>query len=236
MIDQLKENNYIFIPKFIERDRAKNLAKDFEEFCSRNGLIGDQQAPNSSSCYNYISFLELLCEKTPEVSKIIGETVLPTYTYARVYKTGDDLKRHRDRPACEVSMTLNLWKQNDWPIFIQKPNGEEIEIEMEPGDAMLYLGCVADHWRNEITQSKYIQVFLHYVRSRGDCAYSYFDKDRSEQRKPYESTYHKEGVILKNTNAKSVEQINHEYKETIKNIKNWNLPYDIAFMVDKTKK
>jgi hypothetical protein len=176
MNSQLVENNYIFIPSFISRDRAIEMAVDFDFFCSRNNLTGDEQAPNSSSVYNYISFLELLCEKTPEVSNIIKECVLPTYTYARVYKPGDELKRHRDRPACEISLTVNLYKEKDWPIYVQKPNGEEVSIEMQPGDAVLYLGCIADHWREEINQEKYIQVFLHYVRSRGPCNFAYFDR------------------------------------------------------------
>jgi hypothetical protein len=231
MIDQLKENNYIFIPNFIDKKRALELAEDFETYCIKNNLTGDFQAPNSSSCYNHISLLELLCEKTPEISKLIGETVLPTYTYSRVYKTGDDLKRHRDRPACEISITMNLWKEKDWPIYIQKSNGEEVKVEMEPGDAMLYLGCVADHWRHEINQKKYIQVFLHYVRSRGDCAYAYFDKDKSEKKKSFESTYQKQ----ENQNV-DLNVVNNEYKESIKNIKTWNLPYDIAFFVDNDKK
>lgn len=176
MNKQLLENNYIFIPNFISKDRATEMAVDFDFYCSRNNLIGDVQAPNSSSVYNYISFLELLCEKTPFISGIIGETVLPTYTYARVYKPGDDLKRHRDRDACEISLTVNLYKEKDWPIYVQKPNREEVSIEMQPGDAVLYLGRIADHWRNEINQEKYIQVFLHYVRSRGSCNYAYFDR------------------------------------------------------------
>jgi hypothetical protein len=34
--------------------------------------------------------------------------MLPTYSYARIYANGDELKKHRDRPACEVSVTLHL--------------------------------------------------------------------------------------------------------------------------------
>lgn len=180
MNTELLRKNYIFIPNLIDRDRALKLAKRFDNFCIENKLKGDHQAPNSSSLYNYIDFVELLCEKNNLVGDIIEESVLPTYTYARVYKKGDDLKRHRDRPACEISLTLNLYKQKNWPIYIQQPDGKEVSVEMEPGDAMLYLGCVADHWRYEIDQDKYIQVFLHYVRSKGPYASAYFDKFKPE--------------------------------------------------------
>jgi hypothetical protein len=176
MNSDLLKNNYIFLPNFIEIKRANKMAENFYSFCQENKLKGDHQAPNSSSFYNYIDFLELLCEKTPIISSLLNETVLPTYTYSRVYRKGDDLKRHRDRPACEISLTLNLFKEKNWPIYIQKPNGEEVSIEMEPGDAMLYLGCVADHWRHELDHNNYIQVFMHYVRSRGPYASAHFDK------------------------------------------------------------
>jgi len=43
---------------------------------------------------------------------------------------------------------------------------------------MIYLGRIASHWREEYKGSYYSQVFLHYVRSRGECSYAYFDKTR----------------------------------------------------------
>jgi hypothetical protein len=42
---------------------------------------------------------------------------------------------------------------------------------------MLYLGCVADHWRDTpFSGQNYSQLFLHYVRSNGSNAWAYFDK------------------------------------------------------------
>ena len=93
MNQKLLDNNYIIIPNFVSSYRANKLKDEFVEFSQRNNLEGDSQIPSSSSDYNYISFLELLCEKTPEVSEILEETVLPTYTYARVYKNGSILKK-----------------------------------------------------------------------------------------------------------------------------------------------
>lgn len=125
--------------------------------------------------------MELLCEKTQEVSSILEETVLPTYVYSRVYHRGSVLERHRDRDACEISLTLHLGSDKPWEIYIESPKGEERCVNLRPGDAMLYLGKVADHWRNEFSGEYYTQVFLHYVRSRGDCAYTYFDKCKNEE-------------------------------------------------------
>lgn len=187
MDKKLIENNYIVLPNFISKERSSDLSFDFLKYCKENNLEGDAQAPDSFSSYNYIPFLELLCEKTPEVSSAIGEVVLPTYTYARVYKNESELLRHTDRDACEISLTLHLHGDSKWPIWIETPSGEQRSVDLNPGDAMVYLGRTAPHWREKYEGEYYTQVFLHYVRSRGDCAYAYFDKLREDTKPKSES-------------------------------------------------
>ena len=177
MNQKLLDNNYIILPNFISNYRANKLKDEFVEFSQKNNIEGDSQIPSSSADYNYISFLELLCEKTPEVSEILEETVLPTYTYARVYKNGSVLKKHSDRDSCEISLTLHLGGDKPWLIWIKTPEGEDCSVELNPGDAMMYRGTIAEHWRDEYAGEEYVQVFLHYVRSRGECAYTYFDTE-----------------------------------------------------------
>jgi Rps23 Pro-64 3,4-dihydroxylase Tpa1-like proline 4-hydroxylase len=188
MNNKLIESNYIVLPNFISTERSSDLSFEFLKYCKENNLDGDAQAPDSFSAYNYIPFLELLCEKTPEVSSAIGETVLPTYTYARVYKNGSELLHHTDRDACEISLTLHLHGDSTWPIWIETPNGEQRSVDLNPGDAMIYLGRTAPHWREKYGGEYYTQVFLHYVRSRGDCAYTYFDKLREDCKPETENT------------------------------------------------
>jgi hypothetical protein len=181
MNSKLIENNYLVIPNFITPDRSKILADEFKHHCETNSFPGDNQAPNSHAVYNHISFLELLCEKTPEVSTLLEETVLPTYSYARVYKEGSVLEKHVDRDSCEISLTLHLDGDYPWPIWIETPNQEKKFVSLNPGDAMLYLGRIAPHWRDEYKGNYYSQVFLHYVRSRGECAYAYFDNREKDK-------------------------------------------------------
>lgn len=202
----LLDNNYIIIPNFISSYKANKLKSEFVEYSKKNNLEGDSQAPISSAAYNDILFLELLCEKTPEVSEILEETVLPTYAYSRVYKNGSILKKHSDRDACEISLTLHLGGDKPWLIWIKTPEGEDRSVELNPGDAMMYLGTVAEHWRDQYVGEEYVQVFLHYVRSRGDCAYTYFDKKRC-----------KEEVVedLKNSEVNQIEETNVS-EDTIK--------------------
>lgn len=183
MNKNLLDNNYLIIPNFISPYKCNKLKEEFKQFSEINNLSGDEQSPNSQCFYNYLSFLELLCEKTPEISNILGETVLPTYSYSRIYKNGSTLKPHVDRESCEISLTLHLGGDNSWPIYIKSPNDDDICIILNPGDAIMYLGCDAIHWREKYEGDEYVQVFLHYVRSRGDKSSFYFDKKNTEVNK-----------------------------------------------------
>ena len=127
-----------------------------------------------SSINSHADLLELMQKET-------GLELLPTYAFWRMYTVNSDLKKHKDRGACEISLTITLQKdEEDWPIWIKKPNGEEVSLNLNPGDAMMYLGCVADHWREAYQGNMQTQVFFHYVRANGPRAYAYFDKERRQ--------------------------------------------------------
>lgn len=178
----LYENNYVYIPQFISKTDAVNLANEFKEFTVRNKTTSDNQVEGSPACYDYIGFLELLCEKTNEVSRLIGEKVLPTYSYARVYKNGAILEPHVDRESCEISLTVHLDGDKDWLFYIENPMGKVVNFNLKAGDAILYLGMVGKHWREQYIGNEYVQVFLHYVKSRGENNFAYFDKTRLKPR------------------------------------------------------
>jgi hypothetical protein len=177
---EIIQNNYLHIPGFISEDEAQSLAVQFKTHCQKFNVQGDPQAPNSYAVYDFLPFVRLMIKKIPRINELLGEEVLPTYTYARVYKNGSVLERHRDRPACEISITLNLSKDVDWPIYFQRPDGVETSAELNPGDAVLYLGCQADHWRNKFDGKEHVQVFLHYVRADGPKAWAFFDKKQQQ--------------------------------------------------------
>jgi len=93
-----------------------------------------------------------------------GLKLNPTYSYARIYKNGDILERHKDRYSCEVSTTMHLGG-DEWSIFLE-PSGEEgkdgKEIKLQAGDMLMYKGCDLEHWREPFEGENCGQVFLHY--------------------------------------------------------------------------
>ena len=179
MNEQLLTNSYLYVPNFISAKEAESLAQEFYIAQRDNKLKVDPQCPLSPAIYNLLPCIKLLVKKVPHVSELCGEDVLPTYVYGRIYNKGEVLHRHTDRDACEVSITVNLQQdQTPWPICIKKPNGEEVCLNLNPGDGMLYLGCVAEHWRTEFQGQYHVQIFMHYVLANGGRAYTFFDKTK----------------------------------------------------------
>jgi hypothetical protein len=128
------------------------------------GVWNDKQAPNTYSHYSDTAMETLLESLKVKMEKETGYKLNETYSYARIYKTGDVLHRHKDRYSCEVSTTLNLGG-DPWPIYLD-PTGKKgqagIKVELESGDMLIYSGCDLEHWREEFKGKDCGQVFLHY--------------------------------------------------------------------------
>ena len=136
------------------------------------GTWADAQIPETYSTYGDIAMETLLEKVKPIMEKETGMSLIETYSYARIYKKGDELKRHKDRPSCETSCTLNLGG-DEWPIFLE-PSGEEgkegVKVLLNPGDMLIYRGCDLEHWRDPFKGDNCGQVFLHYNDLNGKFA------------------------------------------------------------------
>ena len=135
-----------------------------------------EQIPHTYSQYANMAMETLMLKCQPQMEKVTGLKLYPAYTYARIYKKGDILKRHKDRFSCEISTTMNLGG-DDWPIYLEpdpkkggtKPgqgyvsdNTKGIRIDLKPGDMLVYSGCELEHWREKFKGKECVQVFLHY--------------------------------------------------------------------------
>lgn len=143
------------------------------------GVWNDTQIPETYSHYADIVMETLLQKVKPIMEKQSGVKLIETYSYARIYKKGDILKRHKDRFSCEISTTMNLGG-DDWPIYLE-PSGEEgkkgVEVNLKPGDMLMYRGCELEHWREAFKGKDCGQVFLHYNDASGkDAEANKFDK------------------------------------------------------------
>lgn len=125
------------------------------------GTDGDPQSPETYSCYSDIAMETLLTIIHSKLEKKTKLKLAPTYTYTRLYKNGDELKRHQDRFSCEISATLNLGGDM-WPIYLEDANKKDVEVKLNPGDLLIYRGIELPHWRKPFDGYMCGQVFLHY--------------------------------------------------------------------------
>lgn len=177
----------------------KNIFGDFSSkvynsyFNNNNILHEEFPAPDNISHSNNsltfgaycdplsLCFLENLKD---EVEKAIGEPILPSYSYTRVYTKGSRLTSHKDRKSCEISLTLSLFNsgQNKTEFLYisekdeKESTGEDIlAVPLNIGEALIFFGSGDTndgyfHWR-DITESDFIlQSFLHYVKESGEFA------------------------------------------------------------------
>ena len=165
--------NFIFNYFLLKRDAVawmyqNNITYD----TSLLGTWSDQQVPNTYSIYADPAMETLLMKVLPKMKKETGLELIPTYSYARIYKHGDILHKHRDRPSCEISTTIHLGG-DPWSIFV-----EGTEVMLDVGDMLVYSGCELEHWREPLKGNTCAQVFLHYNHVNGPFA----EKNRFDKR------------------------------------------------------
>ena len=187
-----EKDNYIVIKKAIDpkiadfvyryfllkRSVARTLfdTKFISPFTEYWGVWNDAQVPETYSHYADTAMETLLLDVLPIMQEKTGLRLVPTYSYARIYKKGDVLKRHKDRFSCEISTTLNLGG-DPWPIHLEPkknvgiPDGKKytsvtnnkgIKVNLKPGDMLVYKGMELEHWREKFEGDNCAQVFLHY--------------------------------------------------------------------------
>ena len=178
--------NFVYNYFMLKRDAVNFMYKNNINY--ESPLLGtwtDKQVPD-------FVMETLLMKVLPKMQQETGLELVPTYSYARIYKKGDILKRHKDRPSCEISTTIHLGGTK-WPIFIDgtgsnnvideyknihKPNAPKgTEVLLDVGDMLVYSGCELEHWREALDGENCAQVFLHYNHLNGKFAKSnMFDK------------------------------------------------------------
>lgn len=184
-----KDNNYLVIKNFLNQDvttllyeytKTKVLAVDYKYNFDIakydkdwDGHWNDPQTYQTYSMYGEPLFDTLTYLSANNISKFIGKNLVATYSYWRMYKKGDVLERHTDRPSCKYSATLcigydnsnvdkNTYPDYNWPMFVKDTQGNELPLHLKPGDLIIYRGDIVDHWRDKFPGVHQVQAFLHY--------------------------------------------------------------------------
>jgi hypothetical protein len=162
------KNGYVVLSDALSKKECKDLTNYMFTLYEEGKLEKDSQCPLSDSVYGDPVFDELLSRFAKPIGDNIGRKLLPTYTYCRIYRKGEILKRHKDRPSCEISATMTLGFDGEivWPIFFDEE--KEKCLTLEVGEMAVYKGCEILHWRPKFKGEWQVQVFFHYVDADGE--------------------------------------------------------------------
>ena len=129
---------------------------------------------------------------TPAMEAVVGHKLVPTYDYFRIYREGDICRVHRDRAACQHSLSLTLDYSDDvpWPLEVGAAGeagpqdlftdnfGDEpsAALAMGVGDEVAYRGVDHRHGRTIPNPNAWsAHLFLHWVDPDGPFADQAFD-------------------------------------------------------------
>lgn len=167
----LADDGYQVLPQFVDPPQVALCRMAILREDAAGALKADKTVPGAPAGYNNALLVRLHDHLLPKLEAATGKRLFKTYVYYRVYKRGAVLRKHKDRPACEYSITVNLGGASDvdWPIFVES-HGRDVPVHLNPGDAMLYMGCDVPHWREAYGGDEQVQAFLHYVDRDGPNA------------------------------------------------------------------
>lgn len=196
-VEYFSEHGYCLIKNVLSTEII-DLITQYSLFDEMQDFSADgMQVPNAHSKYADPLMETVLLKLHPLMEEYTGMQLFPTYSFYRVYRHGDELGIHKDRPSCEISATMCVnYSYNDneysWPILM---NG--FRAELKPGDMLIYRGCELEHWRekfNNDVNDWHVQSFFHYVNANGPFKDYKFDNrnsigERKVNKKNFEKSY-----------------------------------------------
>ena len=192
MREVFDRNGYLYVPNAVdfkslycsppvnkEGQRITGMERHFRrqkpEFKSIEPQVNGSLARYNHPCYKAIHHSLM-----KQIEGILNIDLLPTYYFDRFYYEGQELTRHKDRPSCEISATVQISTNRDeaWPIWFQHPDQTENSVSMKNGDMVIYKGCEREHWREPLTgeNSYHHQIFFHYVNAQGPYVHYAYDR------------------------------------------------------------
>lgn len=167
---RFREKRYLFVKGLLPPPLLEYL-KVYYGILLANGRFGhDSQCPSSLALGGDPALDAVLEWLRPRLEKLLGFPLAPTYSYTRVYAKGEELRRHVDRAACEISVTAAIQiakRAGPSVVYLKPPGAPEVKVEMLEGDGCVYAGTEVEHWREKFRVNGYTQLFLHFIKRRG---------------------------------------------------------------------
>lgn len=176
--EQFEKYGCVLVEGFLDPLTVQTISMYMENKIRRNEWEVEEAGPVTKLSYYSDPLIETVLQASlPLVAETCGKELDPTYSYMRVYQPGEKLEPHVDRPSCEISVTVNVAsKGTPSPIWMHYKDNEPHAYTLNPGDAVVYKGCEAKHWRAPLKADQLnVQFMLHYVNKNGPHAGCKFD-------------------------------------------------------------
>lgn len=173
--ERFEKHGCVLIKNFIDEQTVTVVSHYFENKIRRGEWqeFKETNDPTSRFAYYADPLIEVLLQASKTtVEDATGKELTPTYSYSRIYQSGEKLPPHIDRPACEISVTVNVATKGEFsPIYTQYGQNDPEKHILNPGDAVVYMGCDVMHWRQPLKDGQLnVQFMLHYVDKNGPNA------------------------------------------------------------------
>jgi len=136
------KQQYKYIKNLLSNDLVEFLSSRSLNVASKGSNRPDTYVPLSQSFHSSESeiYYHITHFLLPKIEKETNLKLKPIYSFNRIYFSGANLKKHKDRPQCEISVSITLKyfyedKNYKWPLCLgDKP------IAIEKGDGVIYKG------------------------------------------------------------------------------------------------
>ena len=164
-------NDVHLVKNHLHKDVVSLLLSEIRIFVKASDIFEDRSG-HVDDTFNWCSppgCEALMINLKQFVEEKIGLNLHPTYSYARIYQEGSELKKHLDRKSSEHVVTCCLYKESPYPITID--DGDTLHhIDLEVGDILIFPGRKYFHWRDKYQGKEHIHCFLQYVDADGSLA------------------------------------------------------------------
>lgn len=175
--------NHFYYNLFTQED-CKSLSDEMFDLFDRNRLATDETVYTNGSlgAFNLDSTLRHVERIEPLIKNNYGSNIKFENTFSRIYRNGNDLKIHTDRPGLDITLSACLFSniETPWPIYVSqdtvsgfwdsvadpkifKKNYDTYHTPV--GTGVSCLGTRSPHWRDPLNCGKkqfVIQVFYHW--------------------------------------------------------------------------
>jgi hypothetical protein len=170
-----KQFGYAFFENILAEEQCLNFSAKMLSLREDNKLYYEGKTVDKPNAFYDNSFgigsvpemEQVLRDMQPHIENELQVKMIPANSYARIYYNGGTLQPHVDRKGLDYTMSITLFSNidNDWPLWCEDLQGNNVPLVIPRGWGGIMLGTTMKHWREPLVcrDDQYvIQLFVHW--------------------------------------------------------------------------